>query len=262
MRDSAIMPPACADGTVAPGDPLERRRRGRRVRRTGGERRRSTDRIARAAPGHRLRPPPAPGPRRIAGTRGKPRGDDASDHDDRTRVLTGYVTLSGNAVTVQLACAASGSATLLGVKTTYHCKQGRSIAKFVLPKAQSAKIPRLGGITAKLTVVEKGTTEHLTVSVSKILPAPGYWTSNFGLVCNAQGANVASLVAPNFSASLPTTIDVRPWLAWYTSATGWQWLGSQGPGRAPGTGGPPLRRACSSGSRTARSTRGRGHRSA
>jgi hypothetical protein len=148
-------------------------------------------------------------------------------------VLTGYVALSGSAVSVKLACSASGSATLLGAKTTYRCQHGRSTPKFVLTKAQAAKIPRLGGITAKLTVVEAGKTEHLTVSVSKILPAPSYWTSNFGLACTtAQGSNVAQLVAPNFSASLPTTIDVRPWLAWYTSATGWQWLGSQGPGKS------------------------------
>lgn len=144
-------------------------------------------------------------------------------------VLTGFVTLMGRSVNVKLACAASGSATLLGAKTRYHCKRGRSTATFVLTKAQAAKIPRLGGITAKLTVVEKRKTENLTVSVSKILPAPPYWTSNFGLFCTAQGSNVAQLIAPNFSASLATTIDVRPWLAWYTSSTGWQWLGSRGP---------------------------------
>lgn len=147
-------------------------------------------------------------------------------------VLTGYVTLSGSSVSVKLACAASGSATLLGAKSTYRCKHGRSTATFILTKAQAGKIPRLGGITAKLTVVEKGTTEQLTVSVSKILPAPSYWTSNFGLSCTALGSNVAQLIAPNFSASLPTTIDVRPWLAWYTPSTGWQWLGSRGPGKS------------------------------
>jgi hypothetical protein len=147
-------------------------------------------------------------------------------------LLAGFVTVTGRSVNVNLACAASGSATLLGAKTRYHCKRGRSTARFVLTKAQAAKIPRLGGVTAKLTVVEKRKTENLMVSVSKVLPAPAYWTSDFGLSCAAQGTNVAQLVAPNFSASLPTTIDVRPWLAWYTSSTGWQWLGSRGPGKS------------------------------
>ena len=117
-------------------------------------------------------------------------------------------------------------------KTTYRCKKGRATAKFTPSKTQAARIPRLGGITAALTLVEKDKTEHLSVSVSKILPAPPYWTSNFGLSCAAEGSNVAQLVAPNFSASLPTTIDVRPWLAWYTPSTGWQWLGSRGPGKS------------------------------
>lgn len=147
-------------------------------------------------------------------------------------LLTGFLTLSGRSVNVKLACAASGSATLLGAKTSYHCKRGRSTARFALTKAQAATIPRLGGITAGLTAVEKRQTERLTVSISRILPAPAYWTSNFGLSCTAQGGNVAQLIAPNFSASLPTTIDVRPWLAWYTPSTGWQWLGSRGPGKS------------------------------
>jgi hypothetical protein len=152
-------------------------------------------------------------------------------------VLTGFVTLSGSSVGVKLACAAGGSATLrtagVSAKTTYRCKRGRATALFTLTKAQAARIPRLGGVTAALTLVEKGKTEHLSVSVSKILPAPPYWTSNFGLSCTTpQGSNVAQLVAPNFSASLPTTIDVRPWLAWYTPSTGWQWLGSRGPGKS------------------------------
>jgi hypothetical protein len=152
-------------------------------------------------------------------------------------VLTGFVTLSGSSVGVKLACAAGGSATLrttgVSAKTTYRCKHGRATALFALTKAQASRIPRLGGVTAGLTLVEKGKTEHLSVSVSKILPAPPYWTSNFGLSCTTpQGSNVAQLVAPNFSASLSTTIDVRPWLAWYTPSTGWQWLGSRGPGKS------------------------------
>ena len=37
------------------------------------------------------------------------------------------------------------------------------------------------------------------------------------------------MLAPNFTVTPATTIDVRPWLAWYTAATGWQWLGTDGP---------------------------------
>jgi hypothetical protein len=55
--------------------------------------------------------------------------------------------------------------------------------------------------------------------------AASYWTSDFGLRCNRPGYQ-AQLLAPNFSDTLPTTIDVRPWLAWYTDANGWHWQGT------------------------------------
>jgi hypothetical protein len=71
---------------------------------------------------------------------------------------------------------------------------------------------------------------RLTLYIGSSGPAPSYWTSAYGLRCPASASDPSTLlIAPNFSATPPTTVDVRPWLAWYTPATGWQWLGTLGP---------------------------------
>jgi len=36
------------------------------------------------------------------------------------------------------------------------------------------------------------------------------------------------LVEPDFTAKSPTPISTRGWVAWYTPATGWHWLGNAG----------------------------------
>ena len=56
--------------------------------------------------------------------------------------------------------------------------------------------------------------------------------SIFGYNCTADSSYEGQLTAPNFTDTTPTTIDVRPWLAWYTAATGWQWEGTLGADRS------------------------------
>jgi hypothetical protein len=46
--------------------------------------------------------------------------------------------------------------------------------------------------------------------------------------CSLLGADTPYLVAPNFTVGPPAIIDVRPWVAWYTAATGWRWIGTTG----------------------------------
>ena len=69
-------------------------------------------------------------------------------------------------------------------------------------------------------------TESLPLTIDPGSQAPSYW-SDGGLLCASSGAQ---LVAPNFTVTPPTTIDVRPWVAWYTPANGWRWIGVGGVG--------------------------------
>ena len=135
---------------------------------------------------------------------------------------------------MKITCQSNGRAQLraggVGAKASFKCSGGRSTISFVFTRAQASQIAHSANLIGSLTLTAGATTEHLSLSLGRSAPAPVYWTSVFGLGCTAGAGGSAQLVAPNFSSEPdPTTIDVRPWLAWYTQATGWQWLGTVGP---------------------------------
>jgi hypothetical protein len=144
---------------------------------------------------------------------------------------SGVAQVSNDSVTLSVACSRGGSASLrdAGVKvsTTYKCRGGSAAPRFSFTHAQAGKLLAGGGSLATLTLAGSGGAP-LSVQLSRATFTPTYWTSTFGLNCTAGGPDSALLSAPNFSVTPATTIDVRPWLAWYTPKTGWQWLGLQG----------------------------------
>jgi hypothetical protein len=148
---------------------------------------------------------------------------------------SGVAQVSNDTVTLSLACSRGGGASLLdtGVKvtTTYKCRHGSAAPRFSLTHAQARKVLAGGGSLATLKLAGSGA-RPLSVQLSRGTFTPTYWTSTFGLSCTAGGPDSALLSAPNFSVSPATTIDVRPWLAWYTPTTGWQWQGLLGAGKS------------------------------
>jgi hypothetical protein len=149
-------------------------------------------------------------------------------------LLSGYSAVNGTKLPVTIACQANGKAQLragsVSVKTAYRCSRGRSTIRFVLTQSQARGIAKSNGLVGALTLSQGAQTVRPSLSLGRRAPTPAFWTSAFGLGCTSGGAQSAQLVAPNFTSTPgPTTIDVRPWIAWYTSATGWQWLGARGP---------------------------------
>jgi hypothetical protein len=149
-------------------------------------------------------------------------------------LLTSSATVSGRKLPVKIACQGNGRGQLragsVAVKTTYKCSGGHSTVSFPLTKSQASAITHSANLTGALTLQQGGSTVHLSLFLGRSTPAPNFWISAFGLSCpGGGGTGNANLLAPNFSATQPTTVDVRPWLAWYTTATGWQWLGTLGP---------------------------------
>ena len=111
---------------------------------------------------------------------------------------------------------------------------------FTLGKDIAHQINGMGSALARVAFNQSGATETLSVMVGPNTAVPEFWTSVFGLQCGASGANQATLLAPNFTVTPTTTIDVRPWLAWYPprpGGSGWvpkdqtQVAGSAGRGR-------------------------------
>ncbi|MFL5861859.1 MAG: hypothetical protein ACJ780_13940 [Solirubrobacteraceae bacterium] len=96
-----------------------------------------------------------------------------------------------------------------------------------LRPADARRLAALGATDATATVRQGGLTSKLSVRLQTSALKPEYW-SDGGLVCNLYGADEPYLVAPNFTSTPATVINVRPWLAWYTEANGWRWLGPSG----------------------------------
>jgi hypothetical protein len=155
-------------------------------------------------------------------------------------LLSGIGALNGKRLVVRLACTASGSVSLsvpaIGAATLaqakYKCSKGRGKATLSLPSAPVRQIVRSGSVLARLSFRQGNLAEHLSMVVGTHVAGPSMWTSVFGLRCGTAGSYQAQLLAPNFTDTPATTIDVRPWIAWYTAKTGWQWLGTAGPGRS------------------------------
>jgi hypothetical protein len=112
--------------------------------------------------------------------------------------------------------------------TAYKCARGRATVSFSLASRVAQQINHSGSVLGAVVFSGAGGNERMSVEVGPRPPAASFWESFFGLNC-AAGSNQALLTAPNFTDTPTTTIDVRPWLAWYTAATGWQWLGTGGP---------------------------------
>jgi hypothetical protein len=104
--------------------------------------------------------------------------------------------------------------------------------RLVLAATAASRIARSAYTLALITFTQSNLTERRSVALGAKTPAFGTWTSVYGLECGAPGSYQALLQAPNFEDTTSTTISVRPWLAWYTSATGWQWQGTAGPDRS------------------------------
>ena len=151
-------------------------------------------------------------------------------------LLSGSVDLRGTRFAVQIACRTGGlmNVTARSVGTgilasaSYVCRNRRATARVSLTKAAAKRMAGRGSTIAQLIFVQgKTTTQRLSLTVEVRPQAPAYW-SDGGLRCNPSVSYEGEMVAPNFRVTPRTTIDVRPWLAWYTSANGWRWLGVNG----------------------------------
>ena len=141
----------------------------------------------------------------------------------------------GGRLTLQIACTTRGrvsvSAPAIRAGTlatgSYPCRHRRATAQLSIRTADRTRLARLGSTLAEVILRQGGATQRLSVTLEARVQAPSFWTDG-GLQCTTLGDYEAYLVAPNFKVSPSVTIDVRPWVAWYTTANGWRWLGVRG----------------------------------
>jgi hypothetical protein len=162
---------------------------------------------------------------------------------------TGPALLSANAVrldrkrrrfAIPLACQGSGR---LGVqargirggtfaRASYRCSGNRANATVRVKKKTLKKLLRRRTLAATANVNEQGRSANLAFTLVTKGPGPGptpFWTDG-RLHCSpdASGLPPAYLVTPDFTTASATPVSTRGWVAWWTQAGGWHWLGANG----------------------------------
>ena len=135
---------------------------------------------------------------------------------------------------VQFACQRGGSVRIRAkrvaatdlARARYRCAQGRATARLTTTRKLAKRLTRLRRAAATAIVSQAGTASRLYFDLTAgrtTEKLPGFWTDGH-LDCG-QGY----LVEPDFTAKSPIPISTRGWVASYTAATGWHWLGNAGP---------------------------------
>lgn len=144
-------------------------------------------------------------------------------------LLSGDAQIHGRTLHVTLACRADGSASLSApaigpgvlAKGRYKCHKGRAALTLKVPAADAHRFstPMIGTLSLGA--------QQFQITLANGPVSNTAWTDG-GLQCNLFGPDTPYLVAPDFRVSPAAVIDVRPWVAFYTDASGWQWLGTAG----------------------------------
>jgi hypothetical protein len=176
--------------------------------------------------------PPPPGTVPVAGPVGPPASLPTRFAGPALR--SGFVLVRGRQLTLAIACRSGGQVSLtastLGsgvlARGGYGCRNRQGSAQLSLRPVAAAHLRALKSTLARVALGPENA-EHFSVTLEATPTSPAFW-SNGGLECSLLGAYEPYLVAPNFTVTPPAIIDVRPWVAWYTPANGWRWLGTTG----------------------------------
>ena len=175
---------------------------------------------------------PAPGTMPVAGAVGPPVSLPANLPG--AGLQSGFVLAHGRHLALAIACRSRGAVSLtasaLGpgvlARGGYACRHGQASVQLSLSPAVAGRLRALKSTLAGVTLGGGGA-QHFSVTLETTPATPRPW-SNGGMQCNFLGAYEPYLVSPNFTVTPPALISVRPWVAWYTSANGWRWIGTEG----------------------------------
>jgi hypothetical protein len=132
--------------------------------------------------------------------------------------------------TLSVTAPTAGRGTL--ARSRYECFGSSGTARLVVSRKVARQIVRKKTVAAKGTVKQGGRTAKLYFTLragGSPPPKKVFWTDGH-LQCSPDGSGTpqAYLVEPDFTTSSPTPISTRGWVAWYTAAGGWHWLGVSG----------------------------------
>jgi hypothetical protein len=161
----------------------------------------------------------------------------------------GPALLSGSAVkldrkrrrfAIPLACSSNGrvSVRARGVRggvfasASYRCSGNRATATLRVKKKVLKRLLKRKTLAATARASEGGRVANLSftlVTKGAAPPSRAFWTDG-RLHCSpdATGLPPAYLVTPDFTTASQTPVSTRGWVAWWTQAGGWHWLGING----------------------------------
>jgi hypothetical protein len=140
-----------------------------------------------------------------------------------------------------LACQQSGSVRVTVrvvrkvplARAGYRCVANRATPKLRVSAKVAKSLIRRRTVAATATVAQAGRSSKVYFTLSAGGPASetkGFWTDGHLQCTDSSGAPQAYLVEPDFTTASPTPISTRGWIAWYSAAGGWHWLGVGGEG--------------------------------
>jgi hypothetical protein len=150
-------------------------------------------------------------------------------------LLSGVARLRGLRFSLAIACRTNGRVTVAAsalargviARAGYLCRGRRAVAQLALSRSSARRLAAAGSTLAGVRFGRGRAADQFSLTLESRSTAATYW-SDGGLECGLLGADEPYVVAPDFTVSPPVIIDVRPWVAWYTPAEGWRWLGTEG----------------------------------
>jgi hypothetical protein len=142
---------------------------------------------------------------------------------------------------VPLACQQNGSVRISAkavsrapfARAGYRCAANRATARLNVSAKVAKLLVRRKTVAATMSVTQGGRASKLYFQLRAgggATAAKGFWTDGHLQCTDGSGSPQAYLVAPDFTTATPTPISTRGWIAWYTAAGGWHWLGTNGEG--------------------------------
>ncbi len=135
---------------------------------------------------------------------------------------------------VRLACQGDGAVRVVALRLTaatlargrYRCASGRATARLKVSHRNAGRLAHRRTVPATAVVSQAGRTSkvYFSLTAGHAAPrAPGFWTDG-----HLQCGSPAYLAEPDFTAASTIPISTRGWIAWYSPAGGWHWLGAAG----------------------------------
>ena len=185
---------------------------------------------------------PAPRPRSSPPARRR-RSPPARPARACSRAATLALNRSKRTFAVPFACQGNGTVSITRVasgtlaRVSYRCAGGRATAQLTLSKKVATRTVASAAPSPATATIRQGAR---TQRVAFTLRAGAAGGQGQGLLDRRPPAVLAGrlrrppyLVQPDFTTRTPTPISTRGWIAWYTAAGGWHWLGSGGENVGP-----------------------------